>query len=338
MRTDGLLGHRAVLARLGEAVLADSLHHALLFEGPVGVGRRTVATHLAAASNCEHPEPTARPCGGCRTCRSIRAGTHPDVIVVEPEADSASGQIPVARIREVVRQAGFHRYAARKRFVIVDPAEALADPAANALLKTLEEPPAGTHFVLTTRNAKALLPTIVSRCQRVRFGPVPTADVATWLRGLAKADADAAAAGSHGCPGVALALADGGLTARRDMRTQLVAALRGPLEGTFAWSQKLADGARADWRPKATLALEVLEELLRDATVRASGSTAAPVHVDADDVVGWWADALWPDGVAACQAALADARLDLEVMVSGRSAFDALLTRFRAELGVAPPR
>jgi DNA polymerase-3 subunit delta' len=319
---------------MGSAIDADSLHHALLFEGPPGVGKRTVARHLAMAHNCLDDDPQARPCTRCRSCTTIASGNHPDVVWVEPDAKQASGTIPIARIREVVRQAGYHRFGARRRFIIIDPAEAMGGPAANALLKTLEEPPDGTGFILLATNAKALLPTIISRCQRVRFGPVPTDALITWLTEQGVENAPDIASVAFGCPGVAMDMTAGALATRRETRDALINVLHGDLDTLFKYTQKLCSGGRAAWRPKAERVFELLEELIRDAAVSRSGSTSAIVNMDRPEVVARWAEALWPDGVAQCHAALTDVRLDLKRMVSGRTALDALLCTIREQLGV----
>ena len=128
--TQDILGHRGVINRLWSAAARDQLHHAYLFEGPVGVGKRTLALRLAMACNCEESGDDL-PCGRCDPCRQIAAGNHPDVLVLEPPADRASGTIPVDAVREVVRMAGYHRYNSKRRFVIVDPAEAMQASAAN---------------------------------------------------------------------------------------------------------------------------------------------------------------------------------------------------------------
>ena len=135
------------------------------------------------------------------------------MILVEPAADRASKTIGVDAIREVVRRTGYHRYGSRRRFVFIEPAEAMQPAAANALLKTLEEPPEGTGFILNCTNASALLPTILSRCQRVRFGAVAADELTTWLQARGHGESSARAARlSQGCPGRALALLDGDLS------------------------------------------------------------------------------------------------------------------------------
>jgi DNA polymerase-3 subunit delta' len=326
-----ILGHRAIWSTLRASIARDGLHHALLLEGPRGVGKRTVATELARAANCPQVTPGDEPCGACPTCRQIAAGTHPDVIAVEPDLERAARTIPIESIREVIRQAQYHRYSARKRFVIVDPAEAMQEPAQNALLKTLEEPPQGTHFVVISHNARALLPTIVSRCQRVRFGAVPADEIRAWLGN--EADADAIARLALGCPGRARELAEQGLEKRNQLRAELITALQAPLADVYAFSTKVTQGARQDWAPEVDQILELVEELVRDAAIRASGAKV-PL-LDHDDPVVARLASTWPSGITACQRAIAEARDDLEVYVTGKTVVDALVTAVRRELRAA---
>lgn len=330
-----ILGHERALTHLRETNAQGRLHHAYLFEGPEGVGKLRVARWLALMCNCEAADPADRPCGQCNTCITIAGGSHPDVSVVVPDPTKATKSIPVARIREVIRTTGFHRYGSRRRFVIIDPAESMAPAAANALLKTLEEPPDGTGFVLLTTHADVLLPTVLSRCQRIRFGPVALDALVPWLRERGVEDADAAARISGGCPGRALALAEGELAQRQALRDELLATLGGDLGGIFGWTESLTKGSRAAWRSRVELVLELLEDLLRDATVCAQGGERELLHADIPTVTAAWSKALWPGGVRACNQAIEDCRDDLRVNVTGRTALDALLTVFATQLGKA---
>ncbi len=327
------IGHERMLEPLYRAAESDGLHHAYLLEGPVGVGKRQVADLLAMTANCTAPSPSARPCGHCNTCRTIRDGTHPDVMVLEPDASKASATIPVDAVREVIRQAGYHRYGARRRVVIVDPAEAMAEPAANALLKTLEEPPAGTGFFLVTHNAQALLPTIRSRCQRVRMGAVPTGRIARWLEARKVDDAAVLAELALGCPGRALELSGKGLATRAQLRAQLFDVLNGPIDGVFEFSQVLCKGARTDYAKRVDALVHLVEDLLRDVVVVGAGGDAGLLNADAADDVRAMARRLYPDGVMRCSEAVQDARDQLAVYVSGRLVVDGLLCRMRQALG-----
>jgi DNA polymerase III delta' subunit len=164
---DGLVGQTRVAVQLRRAIETDRVPHAYLFTGPVGAPLMDTATALACALNCE----TARGsgCGHCEPCSKIIAGIHPDVITLVREG--AANIVPIESVRnQVIARQGLPPHEALVRVFIVEEATAMAPPAANALLKTLEEPPARTLFVLCTTAPEQLLPTIRSRCQRVRFG------------------------------------------------------------------------------------------------------------------------------------------------------------------------
>lgn len=328
----GILGHERTVERLVGALDGDTLHHAYLFEGPRGVGKGTVARYLALRANCLADG--ARPCRACQSCRTILAGTHPDVMLLEPDPERASKTIPVDAVREVIRRTGYVRYGSRRRFVLVEPAEAMQPSAANALLKTLEEPPEGTGFILVCTNASALLPTILSRCQRVRFGAVEIDALTDWLekRGHAGPDAARAARLSQGCPGRALDLLGGELEQRNTLRAELLSALAGDQKSRFDWAASLVKGGRQAWSPKVDLVLELLEDLLRDAAVVGAGAESPLLNADEPEVVRTWAKKLWPDGVRRLHDALEETRDNLAVMVSGRMTVDALLARVAAEL------
>jgi DNA polymerase-3 subunit delta' len=335
-----LLGHPRVVARLWAALDRGDLHHALLLEGPAGVGKRTLADLLVQAANCTGATGLTRPCGTCRSCAQIASGNHPDILRLEPDPEKATPTIGVDAVREVVRLAGFHRFSGARRFVVIDPAEALQASAANALLKTLEEPPAGTGFILIATHASALLPTIVSRCQRHRLGPVPEPEIAAWLSSRGEADAPALARAAEGCPGRAVELAAGGLQRRSEWRDGLLQALAGDLGQLFDFSEKLVgSGSRQEWTVRVEGLLAVIEDLLRDVVAIGSGIAESPERPPVDPatraVTERWATVLWPGGVVVCADAVQAARENLAANVAGRTVVDALLTRLRRELGSA---
>ena len=162
------------------------LPHALLLTGPEGVGKKTFASLIAASLLCGGQAP--RPCGQCPSCIQFDAGTHPDFIQVQagvpisPDADKGRTTIPVDDIREIVRQTGVHAYSGERRVILIQEAERMTPAAQNALLKTLEEPPAGTFFLLTCVAQDMLLPTIVSRCRSLRLHPWEDSIVEQVLR------------------------------------------------------------------------------------------------------------------------------------------------------------
>lgn len=330
-----ILGHEGQLTLLRESLASGRLHHAWLFEGPPGVGKGEVARWLALAATCEATEPSARPCGACPTCLRVLAGVHPDVVWLGPDPEKATSTIPVERVREVLRATSYHRFGARARFVIVDPAEGLAAAGANALLKTLEEPPDGTFFVLVATSARALLPTIASRCQRLRFGPVDRDRLEAWLARRGVPEAAELARLAQGSPGEALRLAEAdALTERRALRDAVLGALGGDLADVLDLAATFS-GPRATSAPRVEALLALLEELLRDVVVCASGPGRDLVHADLGPRLAAWAASLWPSGVERCRRALVDARADLAVHVLPQVAIEALLTRWATELGEA---
>ncbi len=159
-----LVGQDAVVRTLKNAIRLDRVAHAYLFTGPRGTGKTTTARLLAKAVNCLDPDPDARPCNQCATCVAINIGSTTDVI----EIDAASNR-GIDDIRELRERVKFAPTFLKTKFYIVDEAHQITGAAANAFLKTLEEPPPHTKFILATTDPDQLLPTIVSRCQRFDF-------------------------------------------------------------------------------------------------------------------------------------------------------------------------
>src|SRR5262249_36932563 len=166
-------------------------------------------------------------CGRCASCTRIERGVHADVLLIEP---GDSGAIKIDQVRDAIDRAAYRPFEGRRRVVIVESADALVGEAQNALLKTLEEPPPSSVFVLLTSRPDLLLPTVVSRCHRLRFGPLAEADVATVLmrdHGFSAADAHAAAATSEGSIGRALEENTEEAIEARDAATRALQAVMG---------------------------------------------------------------------------------------------------------------
>lgn len=186
MSFSDIIGHEHNIKVLQRSIERGRLHHAYIFSGPVGVGKRLTALSLAKALNC--PEMNIDFCGHCVSCKKIDAGNHPDVKVVE-----ADGQfIKIDRIRELQRDLQFRPFEGKKRVFIVDGADRMGLPASNSLLKTLEEPPRDSILILITANFHSILPTIVSRCQRLNFSSLPISMVEKVLIDKKGSSADAA--------------------------------------------------------------------------------------------------------------------------------------------------
>jgi DNA polymerase-3 subunit delta' len=164
--TWGLVGQDAVVAQLQRAIERDRVPHAYLFSGPPGAPLYDGAIAFALALSCQVRR--GEPCGECDACSKIVAGIHPDVTTLIREG--AAQIVPIETVRnQVIARLGLPPHEGPLRIFIVEEATSLAPPAANALLKTLEEPPARTLFILCTTAPEQLLPTIRSRCQRIRF-------------------------------------------------------------------------------------------------------------------------------------------------------------------------
>lgn len=169
-----IIGHEWAVQLLAGAIHNDRVGHAYLITGPEQIGKTTLARTFAQALNCEAP-PAQRPCGECRTCRLIAANHHPDVRLLEPEV-SGRGKlsIKIDEIRDLQQDLNLSAYEARTKVAVLKRFDAANLNAANAFLKTLEEPPANVVLLLTANDADTLLPTIVSRCRTIGLRPLPT--------------------------------------------------------------------------------------------------------------------------------------------------------------------
>ncbi|HJU06018.1 MAG TPA: DNA polymerase III subunit delta' [Nitrospiraceae bacterium] len=166
-----VIGHESPKALLKASIRHDRVAHAYLFHGEDHIGKRLTAMRFAQALNCEMDLGGNGPdaCGVCRSCRQIDAQTHPDFMLIEPDREQANPQIKIEQIREIEQQIIYRPLIGRFKIFLFDEADRMTLGAANALLKTLEEPPAHSVFALISANPPALPATIRSRCQCVRF-------------------------------------------------------------------------------------------------------------------------------------------------------------------------
>ncbi len=245
-----ILGQERALGYLKTALRQGRLAHAYLFLGPEGVGRAATAIALAARLNCAAPTSEDEACGRCPSCKRLAAGTHPDFHRIRPTSEGRQPQIKIEQIREFRKLTAYPPLGGGWRVVLIKPAGALNDAAANALLKTLEEPPPRHLLILAAGQESDLFPTLVSRCQKLAFAPLPAGLIQGELekRGQPPAQAALVAALSGGSLGKALALDLEQLLSQRD---QVLADLhsmgRQGDAGVLDWAQRLAKNvAEAD--------------------------------------------------------------------------------------------
>jgi len=333
-------GHDAQAEAFDQAVRRGRLAHAYLFAGPPGVGKRLFAGELAKALLCQSPSgQRLEACDRCPACIQLEAGTHPDFFAAGRPIDSPN--IPIETIRELCRSLALKPVRGRGKVAILDDADDLHDPitnhaAANAFLKTLEEPPPGSVLILIGTSPDLQLPTVVSRCQLVRFAPLADALVAELLH--AQGIDDPALVRrlvrlSAGSPGQARELADPALW---EFRRALLNGLCAPQPDTVGlarqWTEFAEDAGKesAVQRRRAALAVRLLIYFLEDALRLSLGGT--PQLAEADDLpaLQQLADRLGTDRLLALQDRCLQADYHIDRRVQLVLLIEALVDAFNA--------
>lgn len=279
-------GHDALVEGFRRAVRRGRLAHAYLFTGPAGVGKRLFALELAKALLCEKKPPDQlEACDRCPSCVQVEAGTHPDFFtaVRPPEAL----EFPIELMRQLCQSFSLKAARGRGKVVLLDDADDLNEEAANCFLKTLEEPPPRSVLILIGSTPDRQLPTIVSRCQVIRFAPLSSDLVDDLLLGQGVEDAALRARLvrlSGGSPGLARELADPALWEfRREMLEGLAQVPLPSVDLSRRWMEFVEEAGKesAAQRRRAQLVLRLMIDFLDDAlTVSLNGQ---PRRTEADD-------------------------------------------------------
>jgi DNA polymerase-3 subunit delta' len=253
-----IIGHEQILRTLGNAIRQERVSHAYLFSGPQGVGKRTVAQAFARALLCTSPI-AGVPCDLCRSCKQARHGNHPDFRWVRPEGVS----VKIQQVREIQRTVGFRAYQGGRSITVIEQADRMTLEAANCLLKTLEEPPVGAHFILLDDQSQPLPATVISRCQGFFFETLTQREVAEYLEsrlGVSRDEAVILAAMSDGSPGKAITNLDENIRQGRESALKTATIL-----GQSGCVEALAEAEEvAKKRAEAPFLLDMLVRWYRD--------------------------------------------------------------------------
>jgi DNA polymerase-3 subunit delta' len=351
VRLPDILGHAQAKLTLTQGQARERLHHAYLFAGPEGVGKRRVAYAFIARLLCSSPDPTGEACGQCRHCRRVLetpgwyddkgpfpakddppqlAPRHPDVLTLVAHGNF----IKISQVREALRVVPFQPVEAALRFVVIDDAHLMNDEAANALLKTLEEPPARTRFILVSSMPTNLLVTIRSRCQRIAFGRLADAEIAEILarRGADATLADNAIALAQGSARLAIALLDDPLVQQWDPLAKRLLAASSPPE-VHALAAVLAE------LPQREALFDRIARLLRDALLLRVGGAHRLFHSALREDLEAWALARSTDAILARLDLVEDTRLLTRTFnLQPRLAFERMLLAVCAPAGAEHAR
>jgi DNA polymerase-3 subunit delta' len=303
--------HEALWTRMRASREAGRIAHAMLLAGPRGVGKRMFANRLASWLLCETGG--ADPCSRCRSCRLLQAGSHPDFFRLQPEEDKRD--ISIDAVRELSERLALTSNHRGLRVAVIEPADSLNLNGVNALLKTIEEPPAGSHLLLISERPMMLAATLRSRCQILRFGVPPFEQALAWLRGRKPEAAETLLAQAHGAPLRALELIDSGAHEQRaewarrlaavatghESPLALAAGIDKPsaqafLEWLLAWALDLQKTRLGVWtkseeaQPFRNFSAQALDRLLQDslqALRQMHGSAPAQLTIESVMIDLW---------------------------------------------------
>ena len=319
MPFNGILGQDINIEVLRRSLRNGKTAHAYLFHGPAGCGRRLTALALTEAMFCGKDEG----CGKCPPCRKLSAGQHPDLRIIEPDGMF----IKIEQIRELQRELSLRPYEAPRKVCIIEATERLHPAAANALLKTLEEPPGNALIILLAENRDSVLPTILSRCQQLRFAPLGEQLVEQLLtaRGMGSEAARVAASLAEGSMTKALAVGESETLAERSKSIESVLNLSlQDVSTLFRVSEVLAKE-----KENALGLLEMLQSFFRDLLLMHNGSSQI-VNFDMETLLQREAARLSTEAVLERLGHIAQARHSILRNVNTRLALEVLFMRLAA--------
>src|SRR5512147_65760 len=320
MNFSEIVGHERPVAIVKRALANGTLAHAYLFSGAEGIGKKMTALALAAALSCPERGPDGG-CGLCPSCRRVVSGGHPDVHLLVPDGD----EIKIDQVRQIQEDLSLRPFEGAAKTLIVDFAERMNPASSNAFLKTLEEPPGEALIILVTAMPQGLLPTIRSRCQELRFQPLPRHMLAQALagkRGISGEDAWFLAALAQGSMGRGLEMDVEQEKAERD---GIMDFWQGLSRLSAAEVLALAEGFAKD-RERLDRLIDIGVECLRDALVyRHTGDEQLLVRSGGGEWCRSWAERFAVPGILADLDLLFRSRGLLERRVSAQLVAENLL-------------
>ncbi len=286
MSFDNVLGQGQAKHILNQALSSSRLSHAYLFYGPESIGKKLLAVEFAKTLNCTSSQ-SGEACGACDSCRKIEDRIHPDFFFLEPTKATPTAReaiLKIDEIRALQKKLGFLPYEGKFKVAVIDQVEKMNPQACNAFLKTLEEPPSSTVLILITSNIYQLLPTLISRCQGIKFNPLPPDAIREILRtqgeeALDPTEVELRVGRSKGQ--VSRALSDE-VTQTSSYRQEMLSLIDQVsfkrMDLLFQWSKAMAKGSE----PLSQI-LEELLGILRDLTFVKSGGS--PDHLFNGDLL-----------------------------------------------------
>jgi DNA polymerase-3 subunit delta' len=286
-----IVGHAHPKAVLTAAIASGRIAHAYLFHGESHIGKSLTALAFAKTALCGRLESgqasdrsTLASCGQCVSCHAVDSGSHPDIHLIRPDG----AQIKIGQIRDLQNSIAYKPLIGSRKWFIMDEADAMNPEAANCFLKTLEEPPDHSTLILVTDRPQALLPTVLSRCQQVRFSPPPPDELSQWLqkrRGITVKDAQRLAMLAMGKIGIAAEADPAALMSERD---RVLDALSNEhledLSVLFNEPEELAESQEQLYKT-----LDTIEIWLRDVLIgRHAAEPSLLINQDIPDRVSAW--------------------------------------------------